>query len=298
MPFNSLLFNSLQRYSLPPSGVAFFRKNGFLIVPGVLGAEELRRVDAAVARIVTEETPLGEQATRLEWEPELVGRERVPRRIYNPVHQHPEFERVALSDAVLDPVASIFGPNLQFHHSKLNMKGARVGSVVEWHQDFAYFPHTNPDLLACLIYLDDAGEENGCLQVIPGAHGGRAFGHSLDGAFAGKITEAGWRTGLAEPVKCEGRAGSMILMHCMTPHASLPNRSGRSRRTLILEYRAADAYPIYYHEQTHRTEAFARQVRGSRMPTARVTLTSFPMPQLQGDHSSLYDLQSRSPRNI
>jgi hypothetical protein len=90
----------------------------------------------------------------------------------------------------------------------------------------------------------------------------------------------------------------MILMHCLTPHASLPNRSGRSRRTLILEYRAADAYPIYYHEQTHRTEAFTRQVRGHRIATARVTLTSFPMPQLQGDHSSLYDLQSRSAPNI
>jgi len=283
---------------LSPSEVSRFRERGYLIVPDVLDSGQLSRVNSAVEQIIAEESPLGDRATRLEWEPEQAGEQRVARRIYNPVHQHPEFERVALCDAVLDRVESVYGPNLQFHHGKLNLKGARVGSVVEWHQDFAYFPHTNPDLLACLIYLDDANEENGCLQVIPGSHAGRPFDHSLNGAFAGKITEAGWRQGLPESVKCEGRAGTMIMMHCMTPHASLPNRSGRPRPTLILEYRAADAYPIYYHEQTHRSEQFTRQVRGQRISTARVTLTSFPMPQLQGDHSSLYDLQSRSPRNI
>jgi ectoine hydroxylase-related dioxygenase (phytanoyl-CoA dioxygenase family) len=275
-----------------------FHRDGFLIVPDVLKPPVLERLDAVIARIVAEERKLGEKASRLEWEPERADGQRIPRRIYNPVHQDRAFEDVALSPAVLDRVESIFGPDLQFHHSKLNMKSPRVGSVVEWHQDFAYFPHTNTDLLACLIYLDGASEENGCLQVIPGAHRGRAFDHSLNGTFAGKITEPGWREELAAPVKCEGPAGTMILMHCMTPHASLPNRSGRPRRTLILEYRAADAYPIYYHEQTHRSEQLTRQVRGRPSPTARFTLTSFPIPQLRGDHSSLYDLQSRSPRNI
>lgn len=203
-----------------------------------------------------------------------------------------------MSDAVLDKVESIFGANLQFHHSKLNIKPAKVGSVVEWHQDFAYFPHTNTDLLACLIYLDDASAENGCLQVIPAQHEGRPFDHTLNGAFAGKITQKRWDQGLPAPVRCDGEAGAMIMMHCMTPHASPPNRSGRPRRTLIFEYRAENAYPIYYHEQIHRSEAYTRQVRGQRIATARFTLTSFPMPQLQGDHSSLYDLQSRSERNI
>ena len=56
------------------------------------------------------------------------------------------------------------------------MKPSRVGSAVEWHQDLAYFPHTNPDLVNTLIYLDDATEENGCLQVLPRQHD-RFFDH-------------------------------------------------------------------------------------------------------------------------
>ncbi len=280
--------------SLSPEQVSFFRREGYLIVENVLGTEGLARADAAVREIVEEQRALGDAPTKLEWEPELVGGERIARRIYHPVDTHPAFEAAALSDEVLDRVESVFGPDLQFHHSKLNIKPAKVGSVVEWHQDFAYFPHTNTDLLACLIYLDDANEENGCLQVMPRQHEGRAIGHTVNGGFAGKITEPEWNAGMPEPVKCEGPAGTMIMMHCMTPHSSLPNRSGRPRRTLIMEFRAADAYPVYVGNQTQDIAAYQRQVRGKRAPEARFTLTAFPVPHFPaGAYTSLYDLQSR-----
>ena len=48
------------------------------------------------------------------------------------------------------------------------------------------------------------------------------------------------------PVPLEAPAGSVIFMHCVTPHSSKPNRSENPRRTLIYEYRAADAFPIYF----------------------------------------------------
>ena len=50
------------------------------------------------------------------------------------------------------------------------MKPAKVGSAVEWHQDMAYFPHTNDDLVTTLVYLDDATEENGCLRCSATSH--------------------------------------------------------------------------------------------------------------------------------
>ena len=42
--------------------------------------------------------------------------------------------------------------------------------TVEWHQDFPYLPHTNFDVLAVMILLDDATPENGCMRVVPGSH--------------------------------------------------------------------------------------------------------------------------------
>ena len=41
------------------------------------------------------------------------------------------------------------------------MKSAQYGSPVEWHQDWAFYPHTNDDILAIGVMLDDMTLENG-----------------------------------------------------------------------------------------------------------------------------------------
>ena len=159
------------------------------------------------------------------------------------------------------------------------MKPPEIGSVVEWHQDLSYYPLTNRDSLAVLFYLDDADAENGCLQMLPGRHEGDLLAHTREGYFQGRATEA---VDSSEAVLVEGKAGAAIFMHCMTPHASITNRSNRSRRTLILSYRAADAFPIYYGEMTSHVETYTRLVRGHRAQMARFTMKEFPIP-LQGE---------------
>ncbi len=94
---------------------------------------------------------------------------------------------------------------------------------------------------------------------------------------------------LAVPV--EGRAGTAIFMHCMAPHASAPNRSDRPRRTLILSYRAADAYPIYFGETTVHSAECTRLVRGKLSAVARFTMKEFPIPSSRMQYASLYELQ-------
>lgn len=98
----------------------------------------------------------------------------------------------------------------------------------------------------------------------------------------------------SKAVAVEGKAGAAIFMHCMTPHASITNRSNRSRRTLILSYRAADAFPIFYGETTNRIEASVRLVRGHQYQVARFTMTEFPIPRHKQTTASLYELQEMS----
>ena len=49
---------------------------------------------------------------------------------------------------------------------KLNFKlpNKKKGSEVGWHQDWAFYPHTNDDLVTVGIYLDDCTEKNGPLK--------------------------------------------------------------------------------------------------------------------------------------
>lgn len=281
------------QHPLSEAEVDHYRTEGYLVVPALFGPGDLEAIDRTIREMTERALAGGDLAGVLELEPEATDGQRVARRIYNPYDAHEAFRALANDARLVDRIESLIGPNINIQHSKLNMKPARVGSVVEWHQDLAYFPHTNDDLVTTLVYLDEANEENGCLQVLP-RHHHHYFDHTApDGTFAGMITEdiAGGRFG--QPVPLAGPAGSVIFMHCILPHSSLPNRSSRPRRTLIFEYRAADSFPIHYGEMTARAEAVPRPVRGK---PARFARFGGPAPLIPtvGKYSSLYELQEQS----
>ena len=268
-----------------------FTAAGYTVVPGLLERDQVAQLLAAIESIAGGNTRAEHDAERMEMEPDQSPDGTAVRRIYEPCTHYPEFRALAESPAVLDRVAQLLGPDLTYHYSKINMKPAAVGSVVEWHQDLSYYPLTNRDSLAVLFYLDDTDEENGCLQMLPGRHDGPLLQHDRDELFRGMVTEQ-VEAAAAEPAS--GVAGTAIFMHCMTPHASVANRSTRNRRTLILSYRAADAYPIYYGSQTDKVEAHARHIRGIPSAVARFTMSEFPVPRYPRRIASLYDLQESS----
>jgi ectoine hydroxylase-related dioxygenase (phytanoyl-CoA dioxygenase family) len=271
-----------------------YRRDGYLVLPGFFSSEDVARAHQAIDD-VTERALAGEDYSKvLELEPESGAGERVPRRIYEPFDHHDTFRRLGSDPRLLDGLASLIGPNIEYHYSKINMKPARVGSVVEWHQDMSYYPATNDDMLAVLVYLDDANEENGCLQVLP-RHHTHFFDHSRpDGEFAGMVTEdlTGGRFG--KPEALSAAAGSAIFLHCIAPHSSLPNRSDRPRRTLIYGYKAADSFPIYFGEMTAASFKNIRLLRGKPARFARSGGPAPPVPSSKGSWASLYQLQDES----
>jgi phytanoyl-CoA hydroxylase len=268
-----------------------YRRDGFTVYPGFLSRGDVESFLGAVESISEGNTLANHDKTRMEMEPDQSSNGTRVRRLYEPCTHYPIFRNLAESTVLLDCVQQLLGPNLVFHYSKLNMKPSAIGSVVEWHQDLAYYPLSNCDSLAVLLYLDDADQDNGCLQIIPRRHLGHLMEHTTDGFFQGRITVP---VPESEAVPVEGLAGTAIFMHGMAPHSSAPNHSDRPRRTLILSYRAADAYPIYVGEETVKAEANARLVRGSVQREARFTLTSFPIPKNRWKTASLYELQERS----
>jgi phytanoyl-CoA hydroxylase len=124
------------------------------------------------------------------------------------------------------------------------MKSAGYGSPVEWHQDWAFYPHTNDDLAAVGVMLDDIDGDNGPMQVVPGSHKGPVFDHHADGVFCGAIDARTPGLRLQDARACTGGAGAITIHHVRAVHGSAPNRSGRPRRFLLLQYRCADAWPL------------------------------------------------------
>jgi phytanoyl-CoA hydroxylase len=267
-----------------------YDENGYVVYPGLLDPNQLKILLAEIDRISDGNTLAAHDKTRLEMEPNQKSDGRLVRRIYQPCTHYAPFRELSDSPKVLDAVETLLGPDLVFHYSKINMKPPSIGSVVEWHQDLSYYPLTNASSLAVLIYLDDADVKNGCLQVIPGRHKGEALNHAQDGYFVGKIVEP---LDESQAVPLEGKAGTGIFMHAMTPHASVTNLSDRPRRTVILSYRAADAIPLFTGD-TNELEGFTRLVRGKPAESARFSFQQFPMPPRKQRVASLYELQESS----
>ena len=138
----------------------------------------------------------------------------------------------------------LLGEHVRFRNSKLNIKAAHGGSAVYWHQDWAFYPHTNPDLLAVGIMIDDIDEDNAPLMVVPQSHLGKTLNHHHKGIFSGSVDLKNEGIDISTAVKITGKAGSASFHHVKTLHGSSPNFSNRPRRLLLFEFAAADAWPL------------------------------------------------------
>lgn len=271
--------------------VSQYHGEGFAVLPQLFTADEVAELLAEADRVGAGNTLAHHDRTRVEMEPRQAPDGNVLRRIYEPCTYYGPYRQLSESAKLLDCVEQLLGPDLEFHYSKINMKPPSIGSVVEWHQDLCYYPLTNPDSVSILIYLDDADRSNGCLQVIPRLHRDAPLDHTRDGLFQGRVTG---KLDESAAVLLEAKAGSVIFMHSLTPHASVANTSSRPRKTLILSYRASDAYPVYNGEGTVAAEQHVRLVRGQKRPAARFGFNSFPMPRQTARTRSLYELQEMS----
>ncbi len=271
--------------------VRAFREDGFTVCEDFLSQTEVDALLQEADGAIEGNTLATHDAERMEMEPEQPPDGGAVRRLYEPCTYYPVSRALSEMDKLLDSVQQLFGPNLLFHYSKLNMKPAKVGSVVEWHQDLSYYPMTNRDSLAVLFYLDDTDATNGALKLIPKRHEAPLMQHTREGFFQGRVTEP---VDESDVVMAEGQAGTAIFMHGLTPHASAPNTSGKPRRTLILAYRAADAIPLFLGPMTATHETHVRLVRGEPASQARFDGTAVALPRYKDAVSSIYDLQKKS----
>jgi ectoine hydroxylase-related dioxygenase (phytanoyl-CoA dioxygenase family) len=225
--------------------VQAYRRDGVIVVPEVLDKNTLEKVRSVLAELVAGAAGVTEHTDIYDLEPGHSPENPRVRRIKAPHKVHPIFEEIVRSADVIDILTRLIGPGLRLHGSKLNMKSAQYGSPVEWHQDWAFYPHTNDDILAIGVLLDDTDLSNGPMLVTPGTHTGEVWNHhGDDGCFAGLIDPDTIRSEIERAVPCMGRAGSMSFHHVRALHGSAMNTSDRPRNLLLYEVAASDAWPL------------------------------------------------------
>jgi phytanoyl-CoA hydroxylase len=235
-----------------------YRRDGFIVVPDVLSAEEVAELRRVTDEFVEKARAVREHDDVYDLEPTHSAREPRVRRIKTPHSQHPAYAGVMRHPKLLAILRHLIGPAIRFDTSKLNMKAAGYGAAVEWHQDWAFYPHTNDDLCAVGVMMDDCELENGPLLCIPGSHKGPVYDHHADGVFCGAMDPETVGVDFSKAVPCTGKAGSVSIHHARTIHGSALNTSNRMRRLFLLQYRAADAWPLLGTHQPKNWEEWQR----------------------------------------
>lgn len=226
--------------------VQSYRRDGYLLIENVLSATELDTLHRVVDGLVEASRSVTAHNHVYDLEPSHAPEAPRVRRIKEPHNVHPAFREIAFSEKIADILTPLIGTTsgIRYQTGKLNMKSAGYGAAVEWHQDWAFYPHTNDDLLAIGLYLDDCGPDNGPLMVIPGSHTWPISDHHVDGVFCGAIDPTTAGIDFSQAVALTGKAGSMTVHHVRLVHGSALNTSSRPRRLLLFQYTAVDAFPL------------------------------------------------------
>ena len=274
-----------------------YRELGYLVVPGALDGELLASLRSTVDAIVAAAAEVTEHTDVYDLEDTHTPAAPRVRRIKTPHKHFSFFAELTRHPRVTDILVNLIGPDIRLHGSKLNMKAAGYGAAVEWHQDWAFYPHTNDDVLATGLYLDDCDMANGPLLVLPGTHRGRIFDHHANRYFTGAMDPDDTGVDYTRAVALTGEAGSMTIHHARLVHGSALNVSQKPRRLLLHEYAAADAWPLM--GVANFVDFNARMVRGR--PTIEPRLSAVPvrMPlppsPFQG---SIYENQKANPQRF
>ena len=146
---------------------------------------------------------------------------------------------VVTDPRVVEPVASVIGPDVLLWSTNWFIKEPRDGKFVSLHQDANYWGLEPHEVTTAWIALSDATEPTGPMQFVPGSHRGTLYEH--DNTFAAdNLLSRGQqiKTNLEETEKCLAplAAGEMSLHHVRIVHGSGPNQTDDRRIGMVLRF--------------------------------------------------------------
>ncbi len=224
--------------------IGFYRENGYLRVEGAIEPKPLAAMQRVTADLIERSRTITDSDDTYDLDDGHTPDTPRLTRIKLPHTRDAAFSDVLYSQRLASILKPLLGPNIRLHTSKLNTKAPGGGAAVEWHQDWAFYPHTNDDILAVGIMLEDVDEVNGPLMVVPGTHKNPVLSHHRNGVFCGAIDPADPLFERDKAVTITGKAGDMSIHHVRVLHGSAPNLSDRARKILFFELIAADAWPL------------------------------------------------------
>jgi len=270
----------------------FYFEYGYLLLEGMISDTWIASLRAATTEVINESRKISKSDETWDLEPGHSKENPRLRRLSSPNDHNPAYWEYASQSVVPDIVSDLVGPNVKFHHSKINFKWADGGEEVKWHQDIGFWPHTNYGPCTVGTYIYNCGMEQGPVGMIPGSHNGELFDqYSDDGEWIGCLRQKDAENlDTSKAVYLDGPAGSLTIHNCRMIHGSKPNNSDVVRPLLLNIYAPADAMP-YTHNPLY-SKYDQAIVRGEAQRWAHHDpRTCLMPPDWSGGYSSIFALQ-------
>ena len=211
--------------ALTPQLVEEFRRDGFVVVPGLLSADELRRYGAAVDEAVAKRSSHDTRtlADKSRYEQSFI-------QCQNLWEDCPEVRPLSFHPVIAGTAARLLGVDaVRLWHDQALYKEPG-GRETDPHQDQPYWPIAETNTVTAWIPFDGSTLENGAMGYLPGSH--RLGVREFVNIFFGQPEDPLAREELAgiEPVWVEVPAGSVAFHHGLTFHLARPNATGTVRR--------------------------------------------------------------------
>ncbi len=269
----------------------YFEK-GFACVPEIVPPALLKRIQQTTDDFVEQSRQVSESGDRFDIGPGHSMDKPVLRRLKSPDTAHDTYWEFA-TGLMADVAADLLGPNVVFHHSKLNFKWFDASDTVKWHQDIQFFPHTNYNVLTIGCYLTDTSMENGPLAALRGSHNEDLYDqYDKDGKWTGMLSdEDAAGVDMSRVEYLTGKAGSITIHNARTLHYSPSSKSPVPRPLLLNCYTSADAKPYTPHPLP--TSNTYKIVRGKAVKWAEHDSRPCQIPpDWSGGYTSIYAAQA------
>ncbi|WP_161882659.1 phytanoyl-CoA dioxygenase family protein [Deinococcus alpinitundrae] len=218
-------------FHLTPQQVQFFDDSGYLVLRQWVTGELLLRLQGAASRWITDGNAFSAAGGRSE--DYNLARRQGGEALFriNYLHNKGEAASLALlgSPAVLGVAESLCGPNFVPTYESLVFKAEGDGEQIPWHQD-AVHPRQHR-IFNFDLYLDASRIGAGALRVVPGTQRRLLDPCEIRGEY-------GWDAPGVLQVEME--PGDVLLHDVMVLHGSEPTVGNALRRTIYLEFRAAE----------------------------------------------------------
>src|SRR6056297_613611 len=164
-------------------------EHGYVGIESLVPKDTLLDLQRVTNEFVDKSREVSEPGNIFDVAPAHSAEKPVLRRLKRPDERHEVYWNFA-KGLMSDVAADLVGPNVVFHHSKLNFKWFDESDTVKWHQDIQFFPHTNYNVLTIGCYLADTTMENGPLAVMPGSHNQPLFDqYDQNGNWTGMLSD-------------------------------------------------------------------------------------------------------------